>query len=158
MKNVTSPSEPLVIVSGGDISSSLGLSRAAYIDLALLMGTDFTDRIRNIGPKTAYEFIKRYGNIEGVVAAVRKETRYSSWSWEDYLARVNAARLLFTTAPPLPPVESLNGRGIDHRAVEAILTRSDLRSLLHRGNHWDYEAAYEDAMGKDYFGDRPAAS
>lgn len=157
MKNVTSPYEPLVIVSGADISTSLGLSRAAYVDLALLMGTDFTDRIKNIGPVTAYHFIKKYGSIERVVESIRDESRYTSEGWEKYLARVNIARLLFTTLPPLPPVESLRPIEKNDKIIQDVWSRYGLKSSALEKD-WDYDTAYQVALGGNYFDDTPSAS
>ncbi|KAF8884901.1 PIN domain-like protein [Gymnopilus junonius] len=154
LKNVTSPYEPLALVSGPDIRISLGLTQAAYVDLALLMGTDFTDRIRNLGPVTAYKFIKKYGSIECILEAIQNEPRYALGDAEAYLARVNIARQLFTTPPPLPPVESLRAIDKNDEAVEEILSTYGLVSALEEEN-WNYDAAYETFLGGNYFDDSP---
>ena len=38
-----------------------------FIDMCILCGCDYTGSIRNVGPIKAYQFIKKYGNIETVV-------------------------------------------------------------------------------------------
>ena len=44
-----------------------------FIDICILCGCDYTDSIRGIGPKKAYEFIKRYKNIETLLAHLDKK-------------------------------------------------------------------------------------
>jgi len=41
-----------------------GITRQQLIDLAILLGTDFNEGIKGIGPKTALNLIKNYGRIE----------------------------------------------------------------------------------------------
>jgi len=52
-----------------NILSKEGLTRAQLVDIALLVGTDFNEGVRGIGPKKALKFIKEYGDLEGVMAA-----------------------------------------------------------------------------------------
>lgn len=44
----------------------LGISRKQLIDIAILMGTDYNDGIKGIGPKRGLKKIKKHGDIEGV--------------------------------------------------------------------------------------------
>jgi flap endonuclease-1 len=44
-----------------------------FIDICILCGCDYTDSIRGIGPKKAFEFIKRYKNIETLLAHLDKK-------------------------------------------------------------------------------------
>lgn len=46
-----------------------------FIDICILCGCDYTDSIRGIGPRKAFEFIKRYKNIETLLAHLDK-TKY----------------------------------------------------------------------------------
>lgn len=54
------------IVTLGDVLSVLEITREQLIDMAILIGTDFNDGVRGIGPKKALALIKRTGDIEGV--------------------------------------------------------------------------------------------
>ncbi|MCW4051371.1 MAG: flap endonuclease-1 [Candidatus Bathyarchaeota archaeon] len=40
------------------------ITREQLIDLSILMGTDFNDGIKGVGPKTALKLIKKHGSIE----------------------------------------------------------------------------------------------
>jgi len=42
----------------------LGVSREQLVDLAILIGTDFNDGIKGIGPKTALKLVKEHGSLE----------------------------------------------------------------------------------------------
>lgn len=46
----------------------LGVSREQLVDLGILMGTDFNQGIRGIGPKTALKLVTKHGSIEDVYA------------------------------------------------------------------------------------------
>lgn len=56
------------IVSLGEVLSHLGLTREQLVDVAVLIGTDFNDGVRGIGPKRALAAIKRAGSLEGLAA------------------------------------------------------------------------------------------
>ncbi|XP_070575366.1 flap endonuclease 1-like [Ptychodera flava] len=49
------------------IESELGLSHDEFIDLCILLGCDYCDSIRGIGPKRAVDLIKQHKTIEEVV-------------------------------------------------------------------------------------------
>jgi flap endonuclease-1 len=47
------------------------IDREGLIDLALLVGTDFNDGIKGIGPKKALKLVQEHGRIERMPAAIR---------------------------------------------------------------------------------------
>ncbi len=51
--------------------STLGIDREGLIDLALLVGTDFNDGVKGIGPKKALKLVQEHGRIESMSAAIR---------------------------------------------------------------------------------------
>lgn len=48
------------------------LSRDQLIDLAILLGTDYNDRVYGVGPKKAFDFIKTYGKLELLPSKIYK--------------------------------------------------------------------------------------
>ena len=48
-----------------------GITREGLIDLAILVGTDFNEGVRGIGPKKALALVQRHGRIEDMPAEVR---------------------------------------------------------------------------------------
>ncbi|OGS43640.1 MAG: flap endonuclease-1 [Euryarchaeota archaeon RBG_13_57_23] len=57
-----------VMVTLAEVLSALGVSREQLVDMAVLMGTDFNEGIKGIGPKKALAIIKKAGNLERVVS------------------------------------------------------------------------------------------
>jgi len=76
IRNITSHrmKDSLVTVSGLEVRRALEIpTQRAYIDFALLLGTDFTERIKNLGPAAAHKLIKEYGSIENVIRLIQGE-------------------------------------------------------------------------------------
>ena len=48
-----------------------GITRELLVDLALLVGTDFNDGIKGIGPKKALTLVQRHGSIENMPPEIR---------------------------------------------------------------------------------------
>jgi len=46
--------------------SELGLTREQLVDVGILVGTDFNEGVKGIGPKRALELVRRYGSLEGI--------------------------------------------------------------------------------------------
>ena len=47
---------------------SLGITHKQLVDMAILIGTDFNDGVKGIGPKKSLKLIKKVGNIENAIA------------------------------------------------------------------------------------------
>jgi flap endonuclease-1 len=63
----------------------LGLTHEQFVDLCILMGCDYTDTIKGVGPKTALKLIKEHGSIEGILKTIDR-TKYhvpKEWIPED---------------------------------------------------------------------------
>ena len=50
-----------------------GITRALLIDMGILIGTDFNDGIKGVGPKTALKLVKEYGRIEEMPTDIREK-------------------------------------------------------------------------------------
>lgn len=53
--------------------TALGLTRAQLIDVALLVGTDFNDGVKGIGPKTGVKRIREWGSLDRAPPEVREQ-------------------------------------------------------------------------------------
>jgi flap endonuclease-1 len=53
----------------GAVLSALSLSREQLVEMCILMGTDFNEGIRGIGPKKAQKLITEHGTLEKAIAA-----------------------------------------------------------------------------------------
>src|SRR2546428_2189997 len=49
-----------------------GINREGLVDLAMLVGTDFNEGIKGIGPKKALALVRRHGRIENMPEAIRQ--------------------------------------------------------------------------------------
>lgn len=47
---------------------NLGITREQLVDMGLLIGTDFNEGVKGIGPKKALALIKKHGSLEGALA------------------------------------------------------------------------------------------
>ena len=149
LKNITSRVEPLVMVSGAEVRAELDLDRDAFIDFALLLGTDFSQRIVNVGPKRAYKFIKNHGSIERII---EQETKYEPRvSREDYLAEVELGRLIYKTLPsvPLKELKKKIKEKMDGKKVTTLLERHGLFREL------GVDGEYQTFLDGNYFRDSP---
>eukprot|EP00588_Corethron_pennatum_P011105 CAMPEP_0194272680 /NCGR_PEP_ID=MMETSP0169-20130528/6175_1 /TAXON_ID=218684 /ORGANISM="Corethron pennatum, Strain L29A3" /LENGTH=408 /DNA_ID=CAMNT_0039015399 /DNA_START=50 /DNA_END=1276 /DNA_ORIENTATION=- len=59
----------------------LGLTHAEFVDLCILMGCDYCDPIRGVGPKTALKLIREHKNIETILQNIsdKKYTVPAEW-------------------------------------------------------------------------------
>ncbi len=56
----------------------LGISREQLVDIGILVGTDYNEGIKGIGPKKALKLIKKHGKIEGAIGELNTEIKYLS--------------------------------------------------------------------------------
>lgn len=83
--------EPIQEISLERVLEGLEMDRTQFIDLCILLGCDYLDPVKGIGPKVALQLIKDHKNLEGVVAHIEKTGKYTlpeDWPYQD-------ARLLF---------------------------------------------------------------
>ena len=66
---------PLVpeLIDARMLLAHLGLSREQLVDLALLVGTDFNDGVKGIGPKKALRLLQTFGRLEEAPEDVRAQ-------------------------------------------------------------------------------------
>ncbi|KAG2008412.1 flap endonuclease-1 [Coprinopsis cinerea AmutBmut pab1-1] len=151
LRNLTSMHEPLEIICSQTIRQCLELDPVSFLDFALLLGTDFTQRIKNVGPARALQFVKRYGSIEN---AIQAEPKYPPRiPPREYLAEVNDARDLFKNLPHSPNLRLIEQPGRSDSAIAEVMTRYRLGRHLMKSPHW----AYEDALAGNFFNDNPIA-
>ena len=65
----------------------MGLTHDQFVDLCILLGCDYCDTIRGIGPKTALKLIKEHGDIETILKRLNREKYVIPESYEPAEAR-----------------------------------------------------------------------
>lgn len=58
-----SSKDKVMEIDKGKILQDLGLDNGQFIDLCIILGTDYCKRIKGIGPEVAYVEYKKYGNM-----------------------------------------------------------------------------------------------
>jgi len=51
--------------------AALGVSREQLVDMAILIGTDFNEGVRGVGPKKAHRLIREHGTLEAALKALK---------------------------------------------------------------------------------------
>jgi len=80
------------------VLEGLDLKMPEFIDLCILMGCDYCDSIKGIGPKRAIELIQKHRNIEGILKNLdsKKYPIPEKWPYQE-------ARRLFTEPDIMDP-------------------------------------------------------
>ena len=83
--------EPIQEIHLDRVLEGLEMELDQFIDLCILLGCDYVDPVKGIGPKVALELIRKHKTLENVVAEIEKSKKYTlpdDWPYKD-------ARLLF---------------------------------------------------------------
>lgn len=78
-KGISRPLKP-ELIELDKFLDSYRIAREQLIDMAMLIGTDFNEGVKGIGPKTALGLIQKYGEIENLPAEIK-----SKMENQDYL-------------------------------------------------------------------------
>ena len=68
-----SAKEPVLEYRHDMLLQEMGLSNDEFIDLCILCGCDYAERIPGVGPKTALNLIKQHKNIEAIIKHLNDE-------------------------------------------------------------------------------------
>jgi flap endonuclease-1 len=91
----------------------LGITQKQLVDMAILIGTDFNDGIKGIGPKKGLSLIKKNGNVENALATIGGDNAPT-------IKEIKEIRKIFLD-PKVTDDYSLNWPGFDNGAVIKIL-------------------------------------
>ena len=69
-KGISRPLKPELIELSSFLSHH-GITHEQLVDLAILIGTDFNEGVKGIGPKTALKLIKRHGSLEALPSELK---------------------------------------------------------------------------------------
>jgi flap endonuclease-1 len=97
---------------------NLGVSKEQLVDVAILMGTDFNEGIKGIGPKSGVKLVKQKGSLEKVLAELRKEKKLSIS--EETISSYQEIREIFLKPEVITPPK-LIWRRADRQKVEKLL-------------------------------------
>ncbi|CAE6489591.1 unnamed protein product [Rhizoctonia solani] len=143
LRNMTDRKLPLQVIPPS-VETHLGLSRSAFVDTAILMGTDFVKRVAGVGPTTAWRLMNQYGSIE---AMLEQESKFRPSDVAEYLERVKVARMIFGTIPPAPTTEDVTPGKWNEQAIYDVMSRFELQ------RHLDEFQVIPDALSANYYDD-----
>jgi flap endonuclease-1 len=126
LRGLGSKKNPLVEVDSARIRVALQLPRESFVDLALLCGTDFSQRLKNIGPFTALKLIRKFNCIENLLVDPQLSSKLPD---SEYLDDIAQARLVFAASPPMPEDEKLQQGTHDSLEVFSLLEKYGLAQL-----------------------------
>lgn len=92
---------PITEIDSKIVLESLELSQQEFVDMCILIGCDYLDSIKGIGPRTAYDLITKHKTIEAVLEVLKEKSKYKvpeDWNYE-------AARELFRNPDIVNPEE-----------------------------------------------------
>jgi flap endonuclease-1 len=125
-KGISRPLKPELI----ELSSFLrdnGITHEQLVDLAIMIGTDFNEGIKGIGPKTALKLIKRHGSIEALPDDLRGKVPRNLDTLRSIFLRPEIASQYPTQQRPADEKGLLaflcNERGFSQERVEAASER-----------------------------------
>lgn len=98
------------VVSLSVVLGALQVSRAQLVDMGILMGTDFNEGVRGIGPKKSLAIIRRLGSLEEVAREGKVVVP----------AEFADVRRIFLE-PEVSDEYMLSWRGVDEEAVRRIM-------------------------------------
>lgn len=73
-----------------NIISELDMSNNEFIDLCILLGCDYTSKIKGIGPKKSYEYIKKFNNIENIINEIKTNEKFFKYKIKDNFDYIKA--------------------------------------------------------------------
>jgi len=76
---------PVQEISYEKLMAVLGLNHDEFVDLCILMGCDYVPNIRGIGPKKAFELIKKHKSIDKILKEIdqKKYVPPEEWKFDD---------------------------------------------------------------------------
>ncbi len=89
--------EGILEVDVNKVLEGLGLTQDEFIDLCILCGCDYTDRIRGIGPKNALKLIKKHRTIENIIKNIDKSKYVIPTTWLPPTSSCNAVTASMST-------------------------------------------------------------
>ncbi|CAL9735409.1 flap endonuclease 1 [Monosporozyma servazzii] len=71
--------EPVQELDTEKVLESLNLTIEQFIDLGILLGCDYIESIRGIGPVTALKLIKEHGSLEAIIEYINNNDGNTKW-------------------------------------------------------------------------------
>ncbi|XP_065132142.1 probable flap endonuclease 1 homolog [Paramisgurnus dabryanus] len=107
---------------------ALQLTHKEFVDLCILLGCDYCEKIGGLGPSRALKLIKEHHTIEGVMEHVNKKTHPIPPNWQ-----YKAARKLFFETPQIDTPELVWKEPDEEGLVQFLCKEKPLKEEKVRG-------------------------
>ncbi|KAF3992127.1 hypothetical protein FT663_01262 [Candidozyma haemuli var. vulneris] len=80
---------PVDQIEYSEVLKGLDMDRSTFVDLCILLGCDYCETIKGVGPVTAFKLIKEHGSLENIVKWIEanpEKTKYKipeNWPWAE---------------------------------------------------------------------------
>lgn len=71
--------EPIQEIQTESVLEAMELTIEQFIDLGIMLGCDYCDNIRGVGPVTALKLIKEFGSLEKIIEHIESDTTKTKW-------------------------------------------------------------------------------
>ncbi|KAJ4347293.1 Elongation of fatty acids protein 2 [Didymosphaeria variabile] len=78
--------EPILEIHLDKVLEGLDMKREQFVDLCILLGCDYVDPIKGVGPSTALKLIREHGTLENVYEHMKTNSKYTipeDWPFAD---------------------------------------------------------------------------
>lgn len=115
------------VIDLAEMLRRLGLTREQLIDAAILIGTDFNEGVRGIGPKRAVRLMRKHGSLEGLPEKLQERLPENYGEIREIYLNPEVSEEYEVRWGP-PDGEGLRGflcdeRGFSARRVETLVAR-----------------------------------
>jgi flap endonuclease-1 len=104
-----------------EILTGLNISRDQLILAGLLIGTDFNNGIRGIGPKTALKLVKEYPTLEVLRPHIEEKFITGDYSWDFYFPTEAEDIMEYFKNPPFDETKEIKFNRVDQKAITEFL-------------------------------------
>ena len=71
--------EPIQEINTESVLEGMNLTIDQFIDLGIMLGCDYCDNIRGVGPVTALKLMKEFGSLEKIVEHIESDSTKTKW-------------------------------------------------------------------------------
>ena len=77
IRDITEKTASVILLE--TVLQGLDITFSQFVDVGILMGNDYNDRINNIGPKRSLQLVKKYGSLENIELYFQPDLKCINW-------------------------------------------------------------------------------
>ena len=85
LRGLNSKKEPITEIELRTVLEELKMNQEQFIEMCILLGSDYTEHIDGIGPATGFNLIKQHGSLEKVVEEISTKKKFripENFNWQ----------------------------------------------------------------------------